>query len=117
MTRIQVFALWTILVVGLIVASIIPSLRPPSAYQLDLVIHLGVYLVLAALPAALLGRLRLAIAMGVLLAMVGLGIEVAQSYVPGRTSSELDLFANFLGIVLGLTTGRLLRRYIRLWAL
>ena len=117
MTRAQVFALWTILVVGLIAASIAPSLRPPSVYHLDLVIHLGVYLVLAGLPATLLGRLHLVIAMGVLLAVVGLGIEVAQSYVPGRTSSELDLFANFLGIVLGLAMGRVLRRYIGLWAL
>lgn len=117
MTRTQVLALWTILVVGLIVASIALSLRPPSAYQLDLVIHFGVYLVLAGLPAALLGRLRLVFAMGVLLAMVGLGIEVAQSYVPGRTSSELDLFANCLGIVSGLAMGRVLRRYIALWAL
>ena len=74
-------------------------------------------MVLAALPAALLGRLRLVIALGVVLAVVGLGIEVAQSYVPGRNSSEMDLLANCLGIVFGLAAGRLLRRHIGVRAL
>jgi len=109
--------LWTISIVGLIAASIIPSLSPPSAHHLDLLIHFGVYVVLAALPAALLERLRVVIALGVLLAGVGLVIEMAQSYVPGRSSSELDLIANCLGILLGLAVGRLLRRYIGLRAL
>ncbi len=117
MTRSQAFFLWIILVVGLVAASITPSLSPPSAHHLDLVIHFGVYVVLAALPAALLGRLRRVIALGVLLAGVGLGIEMAQSYVPGRSSSELDLFANCLGVLLGLAVGRWLRRYIGLRAL
>lgn len=117
MTRSQALVLWTISIVGLIAASIIPSLSPPSAHHLDLVIHFGVYVVLAALPAALLERLRVVIALGVLLAGVGLVIEMAQSYVPGRSSSELDLIANCLGILLGLAVGRLLRRYIGLRAL
>ena len=117
MTRSQAFVLWTISIVGLIAASIIPSLSPPSAHYLDLVIHFSVYVVLAALPAALLGRLRLVVPLGVLLAGVGLGIEIAQSYVPGRSSSELDLFANCLGVLLGLAVGRWLRRYIGLRAL
>jgi VanZ family protein len=117
MTKSQAFFLWTILVVGLIAASITPSLSPPSAHNLDLVVHFGVYVVLAALPAVLFGRLGLAIALGVLLAGVGLGIEVAQSYIPGRNGSELDLFANCLGIGLGLAAGRLLRRYASLRAL
>ena len=117
MTRSQAFVLWIILVVGLVAASITPSLSPPSIHHLDLAIHFGVYVVLAALPAVLLGRLRLVIALSVLLAVVGLGIEFAQAYVPGRNSSELDLFANCLGIVLGLAVGRLLRRYVDLRAL
>lgn len=117
MTRSQALVLWTISIVGLIAASIIPSLSPPSAHHLDLLIHFGVYVVLAALPAALLERLRVVIALGVLLAGVGLVIELAQSYVPGRSSSELDLIANCLGILLGLAVGRLLRRYIGLRAL
>lgn len=117
MTRSQALVLWTISIVGLIAASIIPSLSPPSAHHLDLLIHFGVYVVLAALPAALLERLRVVIALGVLLAGVGLVIEMAQSYVPGRSSSELDLIANCLGILLGLAVGRLLRRYIGLRAL
>ena len=116
MTRSQAFALWTILVVGLVAASITPSLSPPSAHHLDLVVHFGVYVVLATLPAVLLGRLGLAFALAVLLAGVGLGIEVAQSYIPGRNSSELDLFANCLGIGLGLAVGRLFRRYVGLRA-
>lgn len=117
MTRSQALVLWTISIVGLIAASIIPSLSPPSAHHLDLLIHFGVYVVLAALPAALLERLRVVIALGVLLAGVGLVIEMAQSYVPGRSSSELDLIANCLGILSGLAVGRLLRRYIGLRAL
>ena len=78
---------------------------------------MGVYLALAALPAVLFGRLRLVISMGVLLAVIGFGIEVAQSDVPGRTGSELDLFANCLGIILGVAAGRLLKRYVGLRAL
>ncbi len=112
MTRSQAFVLWTISVVGLVAASLIPSLSPPPAHHLDLAVHFVVYLALAAPPAVLLERLRLVIALGVVLAGVGVGIEMAQSYVPGRSSSELDLFANCLGIVSGLAVGRLIRRYL-----
>lgn len=51
----------------------------------------------------------------VCIGIVGYGglLEVAQSFVPGREMSALDLFANALGVAIGAAFGLLLRtRYI-----
>jgi len=105
--------LW-ILSIGLLVwSSLMPRLAPPGDYHLDKLAHLVVYAMLAGPAAFLLHRRAAVLGAGLLLVLVGLGIELAQDLVPGRRGSGEDALVNVLGVVLGLATGLALRRVWR----
>ncbi len=106
-----VLRLWAAAALSFFVISLIPSLQLPSVHHADLVIHGAVYIVLAGIPVAMVDELRIAIAMSIFLGFVGMAVEVAQSYVPGRTASELDAMANWVGIMLGMALGWAIKQH------
>ncbi len=86
-------------------ATIILSLLPREFIHetgiWDKLIHTLVYSVLAILVGFGSSGWRFLLLCGLGLVLLGAGLEVAQTFIPGRTASATDAFANFTGVVLG----------------
>lgn len=76
--------------------------------------HVIAYLIAAALWLAAYPRRPLAAVAGLLLAYAGL-LEIAQLFVPGRTSQVSDFLASGTGVMLGLVAGLWARARVRSW--
>ncbi|HYE01533.1 MAG TPA: VanZ family protein [Alphaproteobacteria bacterium] len=108
--RIAAGAALVIATAAIAAASLTPSLAPPGEFGIDKLLHALGFAGLAVLAtAAFRGRGTHLFAYALLLA-VGAGIEVAQSWVPGRQGSLLDLLADGAGLLLGAAAaGRMIR--------
>lgn len=93
------------------VLSLIPKAAPPMDFpQSDKVAHCIAYAWLAGLAAvAWSGKSASARGWGAL--ALGIGLEVAQSFVPGRFFSFLDMGANALGAGAGWWLGTRMQRF------
>jgi VanZ family protein len=79
----------------------------------DKVMHFGAYLLLSLLPMISSESRRRAVVTGVLMALLGVVLEGAQNFSPGRDVSLGDIIANNLGVICGLLAGlRLRSRFI-----
>ncbi len=110
-----VMTAWLAVVVAVVVAALQPAAGPPGVWGVDKVIHFGVFLVLAAVPAAVLLGRRAMLGSEVFLLAVGLGIEVAQSFIPERVGSGGDFLADVLGVLAGAAVGRKIWRHLARW--
>ena len=99
-------SLWLAMVVAVVVVSLLPSTAPPGEFGIDKVAHIAAYLVLTIIPAAVLPRTTAVRSVMLFLIAIGAGVELAQSYIPGRQGSAADMLANAAGIVLGAWAGR-----------
>ena len=94
------------------IASLVPSLSPPGQHQLDKAVHVGAFALLALLAVVGHqtggGRWKALFAAGLL----AVGIEVAQSFVPGRVGSLFDAAASLAGLPLGYVAGWLADRLV-----
>lgn len=106
---------WLAVVVAVFVVALQPAAGPPGVWGVDKVIHFGVFLVLAAVPAAVLLGRRAMLGAEVFLLAVGLGIEVAQSFIPERVGSGGDFLADVLGVLAGAAVGRKIWRRLARW--
>jgi VanZ family protein len=82
-----------------------PQTAPPGAYHADKAIHLLVFFALG-LPLwrAGLGP-RGAATLVAVNAGLAFGLELAQSYVPGREFGLVDIAANLVGLAIGVVAG------------
>jgi VanZ family protein len=96
-----IFAVWVACIVGVAIGSVSPSMAPPGVYNLDKVAHFVGYFVLAFLPSLLIKKMWQQALLCVCVILMGAGLEIAQSHVPGREGSLDDLFANALGALSG----------------
>jgi VanZ family protein len=105
---------WTISICTVCYFSLLPELELPiDFWNADKVYHMIAYAWLALLP-----MLRFRTRWGAVLAacsMVILGIilEIAQTHIPGRTFSFLDMTANGLGVLAGVVFGGWVRPKFR----
>ena len=77
---------------------------------LDKVLHAGGFFVLTLLAGrAAIGR-KIGFALAVGLIVLGGGLELAQSFIPGRTTDVFDFIANTVGVVAGLFVHRWVER-------
>jgi VanZ family protein len=89
----------------IMVASLLPESSPPMAAidRLainDVLLHFVAYGILSLLP-SLRERRRVAVVLALCSLVLGLGLEVAQGLVGGRTSSLSDLSGNVAGVLCG----------------
>lgn len=84
------------------VFSLLPQDAIPHVDVSDKIQHLVAYLCLALTGGAAFPGRRSMAALGLGLVAVGIGLECAQMFVPGRSASVGDAVANTLGVVLGL---------------
>jgi VanZ family protein len=95
-----------------ILASLSPRLVLPGPAGIDLLAHALAYAALAVPPLLVCSRgpaLLLLLGLG----MLGLTLEGAQSFVPGRHPDLLDMLANLCGIVAGILAFDLLTFRLR----
>lgn len=93
--------LWGLSVVLVAVLSLLPKAAPVVDFpQSDKVAHCLAYAWLACLAASAWSGRAASVRVWAVLAL-GIGLEFAQAFVPGRFFSLLDIGANALGVVLG----------------
>ncbi len=91
------------------------SLNPRVEFPLDYFINIDkayhslAYLWLAAVPFFGFQRFKVALAGACLMLPMGIALEYAQGFVPGRLFSISDMIANAIGVILGVTLGRYLK--------
>lgn len=96
------FALGWLLVLGVAVGSLLPSLPDVSAGVSDKFMHFAAYAALAFMFMGAVGR-RHWLRIGLGLLALGGGIELLQALVsPTRSGEWLDMAANAMGVVVGI---------------
>lgn len=87
--------------------SLTPRLElPVDFFQADKVCHFLAYLWLGGLPALAFRTRRAALSAAVAMIPLGLALDAAQAFVPGRMPSLGDALANGLGALAGAAAGR-----------
>ena len=110
--RRTILALWAASVALVIYLSLSPKLEIPYDFNnADKVAHLLAYLWLAALPFFAFLTPKSALVGASCMVPLGIGLEFAQSYVPGRCFSVADMTANCLGVILGIGLVRSVKRF------
>ena len=84
-----------------IILSLLPREFIHETGKWDKLTHTLAYSVLAILVGIGFSGWRFLLLCGLGLVLLGAGLEVAQTFIPGRTASATDAFANFTGVVLG----------------
>ena len=93
--------------------SLSPQDALPEVHLWDKLQHLAAYAVLATCGAVGYQGRRSRLMVGAGLMLLGCGLEVAQTVIPGRNPSVDDAVANIAGIALGLTTAWIGDRLVR----
>ena len=110
--RRTILALWATSVAMVIGLSLYPKLELPYEFNnADKIAHLLAYLWLSALPFFAFRTIRAALAGAWGMVPLGIGLEFAQSYVPGRSFSVADMIADCLGVALGIWLARYAGRF------
>jgi VanZ family protein len=82
-----------------------PQTAPPGDYHADKIVHLLVFFMLG-VPLRHAGLRPVGVAILVVVNVsLAVGLELAQSFVPGRQFGMLDIAANLMGLGLGVMTG------------
>ncbi|MFB6093862.1 MAG: VanZ family protein [Halanaeroarchaeum sp.] len=85
------------------------SARVPPVPALDALLHAGGFALLVGLGAVSVPKRRVSLLVGGAIALA-IGIEVAQTGVPGRRPEAIDVLADLIGIALGLVAARIRNR-------
>ena len=105
-----VLFLWGVSIGIVCYLSLTPEIELPLGFKWDdLLYHSLAYLWLSILPFLGFQGLRTAITSALLMFPLGVGLEVAQSFVPGRFFSITDMMANSFGVFLGILLGKYLK--------
>ncbi len=83
-------------------------------HHLDKIGHFAAYAALSFLPALFAMSIRQAVAILMLICLIGVGLEGGQALLPGRVPSLLDTAANLTGAVAGTGAGFVARPYLKL---
>lgn len=105
--RRSILWVWIASVTTVIYLSLSPSLEISYGFiNADKIVHLLAYLWLAALPFFAFPVPKGALAGALCMVPMGVGLEFAQAYVPGRCFSVADMMANCLGVMVGIWLAR-----------
>lgn len=93
-------------------AGMMPKPVPQAVPHFDLMLHCGVFAVLALLWVVAVSRCRWVWGLAGLL-LLGAGLELWQGWMmPARTASLTDMAANASGVLIGACIGMLLARFL-----
>ena len=98
---------WFLSIILVSYLSLTPHIQIPYEFNgADKLGHFLAYLWLGILPFFGFARLRVAFTGALLMILLGVGLEFAQSYVPGRNFSVADMAADCAGVVSGIFLGK-----------
>ena len=104
--------LWIISIIAISYMSLIPRIDIPVEFSYsDKVWHTFAYLWLSFLPYGGFKTRTIALAGSLLMIPLGIGLEIGQSYIPGREAAFSDAMANSIGVIAGIVLGIFFRRY------
>ena len=102
---------WLISIILVSYLSLIPRIQIPYEFSgADKLGHFLAYLWLGILPFFGFARLRAAFTGALLMILLGVGLEFAQFYVPGRNFSVADMAADCAGVVLGIFLAKQIKK-------
>lgn len=111
MNRVRIgLAVWFLAISIVTVGTLVPSASLPGVSVNDKILHLINYSILSIIPALTFGWTRKGVLACLAMAVLGLGLEGGQLYVPGRSFEASDIGANGLGVLIGLTSGIMVHR-------
>lgn len=94
--------IWGLMVIAVVVASLLPQEQIPVKITFsDKIVHFLSYFILSFFALLSSRQKHSLLSILALQVLIGIGVEVAQSFVPGRTPELLDILANSLGVILG----------------
>lgn len=103
--------LWIISIIAISYMSLIPRIDIPVKFSYsDKVWHFFAYVWLSFLPYGGFKTRTIALMGSLLMVLLGIGLEIGQSYIPGREAAFSDAMANSIGVITGIVLGNLLRR-------
>lgn len=105
----EAFAAWMALAATIALLSLWPEGIVSDHHHLDKLAHAGAYGALAAIPAFFVRQALTALAIALVLVLMGGAMELAQVFLPNRWPGLFDLAANIFGVCAGLAAGRLAR--------
>lgn len=94
---------------GLFVVAV-PEYMPHVGVPYDKFLHVGVFALATLCAVASVRDRRAALALAAVIVIAGIGVELVQSMVPGRSADTADAAANALGVLVVLAGYFLLRR-------
>lgn len=110
-TRLIILVFWIISIPIVAYYSLIPRLEfPVDFWNADKVYHFLAYGWLAILPVMGYSTKKRAMIASFSMIFLGIGLEIGQIYVPGRTFSFLDILANSVGVFIGMGFGFYLQK-------
>ena len=105
-----IISLWAISLGAVCYLSLTPRIEfPVDFWKADLVYHFLAYSWLSVLPFIGFQRPKTALISAILMVPLGVSLEFAQIWVPGRLFSAPDLGANIVGAFCGTVCGKYLR--------
>jgi hypothetical protein len=115
--RTVLMVLWAVLICCVVAGSLLPASSPVmvAAGRLqvnDKVMHFGAYLALSLLPVIGFRDRRRGIAAGLSMFVLGVLVEAAQQYSPGRAVEFADVIADGAGVSCGALLGLPIRTCI-----
>ncbi len=106
--------LWIVALVIVVTGELLPEHSAPmefiaAAELSDKLLHFGAYTVLAFIPT--LGfSLPVGLSLAALMVVLGVGLEFAQRFVPGRSFEVADMVANACGVLVGVALALAVRK-------
>lgn len=109
MWPILISIIWAVSVCFVIYFSLVPKVEfPVDFWNADKLYHLIAYCWLSILPMVGYSERNFALKASLSMILLGILLETAQFYIPGRTFSVADIIMNTLGVILGIYAGRFL---------
>lgn len=94
--------IWGLLVLVVVVSSLLPQEQIPIQMPVtDKVLHFLTYFVLAFIALLSSKQKHSLLTILAIQILIGVFVEVAQSFIPGRTPEFLDILANSFGVMFG----------------
>ncbi len=98
-----ILIVWFISIGTVTYLSIIPKIELPFGFKWDDKIHhFLAYLWLSVLPLIGFRRIKIGMTGAVLMIPLGIGLEIAQNFIPGRVFSLFDMTINAIGVLFGI---------------